>query len=183
MFGSSVALAGNASTAGSTALIGGPANGNQSNGSHEGVAWVYTLSGATWSEQQQLTPSMDSGGVPPAWGSSVALSSNGNTALVGGPQDYSSEGAVAVYTRSGSTWSNQYIVAPPSDESNSTAGSSFGASVSLSADGSTALIGGQNDGFTNAGATPGAAWIYTLAGSTWSEGQKMVPSDESSGRV
>jgi hypothetical protein len=44
-----------------------------------------------------------------AFGWSVALSSEGNTALIGGPADYdgSEVGAAWVFTRSGSTWTQQ----------------------------------------------------------------------------
>jgi hypothetical protein len=40
-------------------------------------------------------------------GSSVALSGDGNTAIVGGPQDNSQAGAAWVYTRSGGIWTQQ----------------------------------------------------------------------------
>ncbi len=40
-------------------------------------------------------------------GQSVALSADGNTAIVGGPADNSGQGAAWVYTRSGGIWAQQ----------------------------------------------------------------------------
>ena len=41
------------------------------------------------------------------FGYSVALSGDGNTALIGGPGDNGNVGAAWVFTRSGSTWKQQ----------------------------------------------------------------------------
>jgi len=71
-FGSSVAL----SADGNTALIGAVCE-NEC----VGAAWVCTRSGSTWTEQQKLTGGEEIG--KGAFGSSVALSSDGNTALIG----------------------------------------------------------------------------------------------------
>ncbi|MGH2853221.1 MAG: PKD domain-containing protein, partial [Solirubrobacteraceae bacterium] len=93
-FGRSVAL----SADGNTALIGGPGDNNS-----VGAVWVFTRSGATWTQQgEKLTGGGESG--EGAFGRSVALSADGNTALIGGPGDNNSVGAVWVFTRSGATW-------------------------------------------------------------------------------
>jgi hypothetical protein len=68
----------------------------------------------------------------------VALSPDGNTALIGGPGDNSSAGAAWVFTRSGSTWTQQ---GKKLTVANETGGSQFGSSVALSANGNTALSG------------------------------------------
>jgi hypothetical protein len=100
-------------------------------------------------------------------GWSVSLSADGNTALVGGPYDNTSIGAAWIYTRSGSTWTQQGSKLVGTGNT----GTSFqGNSVSLSADGNTAIVGGYYD---NAGI--GAAWIFTRTGSTWTQqGSKLV---------
>src|SRR5205807_278629 len=86
-FGSSVAL----SADGNTALISAPFD----NGAI-GAAWVFTRLSETWTQQgSKLT-----GGEAkerPEFGQSVALSANGNTALIGGPGDYNHTGAVWVF--------------------------------------------------------------------------------------
>ncbi|MEI6043138.1 MAG: FG-GAP repeat protein [Chloroflexota bacterium] len=75
------------------------------------------------------------------FGSAVALSSDGNTALIGAWGKKiganSQQGAAYVFTRAGSTWSQQQVL---SDTTTGKAGEFFGNAVSLSSDGSTALV-------------------------------------------
>ena len=116
----------------------------------------------------KLAPSDETG--PGQFGSSVALSSDGNTALIGADDDNGQNGAAWVFTRTGATWAQQSSKLTPSDE---TGAGRFGISVALSSDGNTALIGGYMD---NNGV--GAAWVFTRAGAAWSQqGPKLTPSD------
>src|SRR4030095_16394258 len=85
-------------------------------------------------------------------GASVALSADGNTVIVGGPGDNSGQGAAWVYTRSGGVWTQQGNKLVGTGASGA---AQQGVSVSLSADGNTAIVGGLDD---NGGA--GAAWVY-----------------------
>jgi hypothetical protein len=171
-FGYSVAL----SAGGSTALIGGYSDG--SNSQAEGAAWVFTRSSSTWTQQgSKLTANDESGSGFFGW--SVALSADGNTALVGGPEDNSSVGAAWVFTRSGTTWTQQGSKLTASDEVSQPFpfGGLFGSSVALSADGNTALIGGPWDTASFYG-FQGAAWVFTRSGGTWTQqGSKLFPND------
>ncbi len=127
--GMSVAL----SADGNTALIGAPADGEYS-----GAAYVFTRTGASWSQQGAKLTGSDT--VSEAWfGESVALSADGDTAVIGGPSDNAAVGAAWVFTRSGSSWSQQGEKLTGGGESGA---GYFGRSVALSADGDTALIGG-----------------------------------------
>ena len=160
-FGASVAL----SADGSTALIGGP-----SDDFRVGAAWVFTRSGSTWTQQgNKLTGGGERG--EGKFGTAVALSADGNTALIGGIGDDKATGAVWVFTRSGSTWSQQgekLVGSSPQEEGR------FGQSVALSGDGATALVGCGP--FYGHG---GGAWIFTRTGSTWSQqGPRIDPSGE-----
>jgi hypothetical protein len=86
------------------------------------------------------------------FGYSVALSADGNTALIGGPFDFANDdGAAWVFTRSGATWVQQGSKLTGSG--GALGYHIFGYSVALSADGNTALIGGVG---YNGGC--GAAW-------------------------
>src|SRR5207344_222713 len=97
--------------------------------------------GATWTQQGgKLTGSGASGA--PQFGFSASLSDDGNTALIGGPNDSSSAGAAWVFTRTGTAWAQQGAKLTGSGESGA---GQFGFGVALSADGNTALIGGQAD--------------------------------------
>ncbi len=162
-FGASVAL----SQDGNTALIGGY-------GDDEGVgaAWAFTRSGSTWSAQGAKLTGGGEGAGAGHFGYSVALSGDGNTALIGGGSDSHGLGAAWVFTRASGKWTQQGSKLIGAGES---AEGHFGASVALAADGKTALIGGYRDG----GAT-GAAWVFTRSGEEWTQqGPKLTGAGES----
>ena len=158
-FGESVAL----STDGNTALVGGP--GEDLGFSHRyGAAWAFTRSGSTWTQQGEKLQGPSGEIEGGEFGASVALASEGNTALIGGPTDNKGVGAAWAYTRSGSTWTQQgeKLTAKAGEEIGA---GEFGASVALSsATGNTALIGADADN-----SAVGAAWAFTRSGSTWTQ--------------
>jgi FG-GAP repeat len=163
-FGISVALSGD----GNTALVGAFGDADEA-----GAAWVFTRSGSTWTQQgKKLTANDETGGTGSEFGTSVALSADGNTALIGGPADNGEEGAAWVFTRSGSTWTQQgkKLTAQAGEE----AQGELGWSVALSSDGNTALVGAPADE-----GEVGAAWVFTRSGSTWTQqGKKLIANDE-----
>ena len=145
---------------GSTALIGD----NNDNGA-VGAVWVFTRTGSSFTQQQELTGGGESGGGQ--FGRTVALSADGNTALIAAPFDNNGVGAVWVFTRSGSSWlQQQTLTAALGSE---TGAGNFGASVALSADGNTTLIGGDID---NNGV--GAMWVFTRSGSSFAQQQRLT---------
>jgi hypothetical protein len=161
--GFSVAL----SEDGNTALIGAPVD----KGGEEkfyGAAWVFTRSGTTWSEQQKLVGTGASTGAQQ--GHSVALSADGNTALVGAQDNESGIGAAWVFTREAGKWTQQggKLVGK-----HGAAISSQGWSVALSGDGNTALIGGPKAEGEKGEHEVGAAWVFSRTGSTWTEQAKL----------
>ena len=101
----------------------------------QGSAYVFTRSGTTWTQQAKLTAS--DGAADDYFGYSVALS--GDTALVGAYWDdvgaNYDQGSAYVFTRSGTTWTQQAKLTA----SDGAAGDHFGHSVALSGD--TALVG------------------------------------------
>jgi hypothetical protein len=162
--GSAVAL----SSDGKTALIGGP-------GDNEGVgaAWVFARRGSKWIEAAKLTGGGEIGSGQ--FGSSVGLSGDGKTVLIGGPYDNEDVGAAWVFKRSGSRWSQQGGKLTATDE---ICGGQFGSSVALSGDGSTAVIGGPNDRCQGFGR--GAAWVFTRSDSIWmQQGPKLLITSQS----
>ena len=136
-----------------------------------GGAWIYVRSGNTWTQQAKLegSGSVLSGGFGSTvgQGSSVSISADGNTVIVGGPGDNGNQGAVWIFTRSGGLWSqqgNKLVGTGSQDQPRQ------GSSVSISADGNTAIVGGPGD---NVGT--GASWIFTRSGGLWSQqGSKLV---------
>jgi hypothetical protein len=177
-FGSSVAL----SSDGNTAIVGAP-------GDHgNGAAWVFTRSGSSWTQQKELVGDCDVSGcqneghgemTDGQFGWSVSLSNDGNTALVGAPQDVGSgDGAVWVFARASAAWTEQgqplvgNCTSACANEGTGEAGpGEFGWSVSLSANGNTALIGAPFDG----GATSaGRAWVFTRSQTAWTQQTTLV---------
>jgi hypothetical protein len=135
-FGFSVALSGD----GNTALIGAFYDGSNEEGA-VGAAWVFVRSGGSWS--QQGAKLVGGGAVRDGeQGHGVALSDDGNIALIGGPDDNLGVGAGWVFVRSAGTWSQQGAKLVGSGASGT---SEQGFGVALSGDGSTALIGGPQD--------------------------------------
>jgi len=140
-FGYAIAL----SADGNTALVGA----YTANPSNSGYAEIYRYTNGTWSSAILLT---STAGTLAQFGYALALSADGNTALVGAPSTNSGNGYAAVYRYTSSTWSAATSLV-------STAGSSsfFGSAVALSADGNTALIGAYN-----ANSVTGYAAVYTI---------------------
>ena len=165
--GNSVAL----SADGTTALVGGPADNDSA-----GAAWVWTRSGGVWTQQGPKL--VGSGGALGPYGSalgwSVALSADGTTALVGGAFDNNFVGAAWVWTRSGGVWTQQgsKLVG-----SGAVGNAAQGISVALSADGTTALVGGDADNANDSHISAGAVWVWTRSGGVWTQqGPKLVGS-------
>ena len=92
------------------------------------------------------------------FGTSLALSADGNILAVGAPGDDGDEGATYMYQRSGPAWSFLQKI----QRRSSTAGSQEGFSVALSGDGNTLAIGRPNDIFGI-----GIVDIYARASTGW----------------
>lgn len=146
--GFSVAL----SASGDIALVGAPV-------AADGSAYLYAESGGTWSSTPTTTlPGSDAGG---EFGSSVALSANGQVALIGAPGAGSSyDGAGYVYAESQGKWAPAPVATftgPPG------AGAELGAGVALSADGRDALLGAPGAGPS----FDGVAYLYDESAGNW----------------
>jgi hypothetical protein len=99
--GQSVSL----SADGNTALVGGGSDNSGPNGA-VGAAWVFTRINGVWTQQGAKLIGSDAAGLA-SQGVSVALSADGNTAIVGGHTDFANSGAAWVYTRSNGAWTQQ----------------------------------------------------------------------------
>jgi len=147
---------------GNTAIVGG----GKDNG-NAGAAWVYTRGGGVWAQQGSKLVGTGAVGNVIQQGVSVSLSADGNTAIVGGLGDNSLAGASWVFTRSGGVWTQQGSKLVGTD---AVGDAHQGISVSLSADGNTAIVGGPGDN-----SQIGAAWVYTRSGGVWTQqGSKLV---------
>ena len=149
---------------GKTALIG-------SLEESQGAAYVFERNGSTWQLQTQLTAA--DGAANDLFGFSVALSSNGKTALIGaffktvGSNEF--QGAAYVFDRNGSTWQQQTRLTA----ADGTANDRFGFSVALSNNGKTALIGAQVKTIGSNGGQ-GAVYLFEREGSTWQQQSRLT---------
>ena len=157
-FGCSVALAGD------TALV-GAAFKPSADAANAGAAYVFVFDsmGKKWTEQAKL--SLANPAANDFFGVSVALSADGNTALVGADfrETATKGGAAYVFTRSGTSWSEpaELSFAP---------GGSFGSSLALSADGDTALVGAPLAPLSSINDEPkffGAAYVFKRSNKVW----------------
>jgi hypothetical protein len=147
-FGWSVALSD------TTALVGAHGRNN-----YQGLAYVFTFNGTSWSQQQELVAS--DGATNDRFGFSVALSDT--TALVGAYSKTiganSFQGAAYVFADSGGQWLQQQELTA----SDGTADDEFGYSVALS--GATALVGAEGK-FIASNSSQGAAYVFSPVSDT-----------------
>jgi hypothetical protein len=124
------------------------------NGNESGSAYVFTRSGTVWIEQAKLLAS--DGAMHDFFGYSVSI--DGDIVIIGAPAyfDYktnSGPGSVYIFTRSGTTWTEQAKLLA----SDGLGGDAFGWSVSI--DGDYVIIGAFNDDVIEW--AEGSAYVFT----------------------
>ncbi|MGO8748092.1 MAG: IPT/TIG domain-containing protein [Thermoguttaceae bacterium] len=166
-FGSSVSISGNIMAVGADgATVGG--------NSGQGAVYIFTKSGGVWTQTAEVTA--PDGAAGDSFGDAVAVSGNilvvgAEDAAVGGNSD---QGAVYIFTESGSTWSETAKLTA----SDGAAGDYFGNALSVS--GSTLVIGAP-DAAVGGNSDQGAAYVFTESGSTWTQATKLTASDGAAG--
>jgi hypothetical protein len=107
-----------------------------------GTAYVYSRSGtaatAAWGTTPVQLPSPNANNTTDRYGEAVALSADGNVAVVGARANAGS-GAAYVFMRTGATWSTGFTLTQPGTR---TAGAGFGTSVAV--DGNWIFVGAPN---------------------------------------
>ena len=190
------------SVSGDTIVVGAPressdatgVDGDQSNDNEfrSGAAYVFALNGSTWKQEAYLKASnTDSNDF---FGESVSIS--GDTIVVGAFLEGSSAtgvdgnesdnsafraGAAYVFSRSGTTWSQDAYLKASNTESDDF----FGESVSIS--GNTIVVGATDeessatgvdgDQSDNSAFDSGAAYVFVLDGSTWKQNAYLKASN------
>jgi len=157
--------------------VGGPAT--------QGVALVFSRASGVWRQTGEITSA--TGLFGDQFGTAVALSEDGTTALIGAPDPSgvspSATGAAYVYTQVGSGWHLASILTP----ADGAAGDTVGNEVALSANGAVVLVGSPRhaESARSAGGTAyltvlqGRAYAYTRTGSVWRRaGELSIASQE-----
>lgn len=181
-FGSAASL----SADGTTLALGAPSEDGGSAGiggdetsdaaSNAGAAYVFSRTGVSWIQQAYVKASNPDSG--DHFGTSLALSSDGNTLAagadaenggaggIGGDESDNSAanaGAVYVFARAGTNWSQQAYVKASTPSANDT----FGVGLSISHDGNRLGVGAPGQDAT--ALDSGAAYLFARNGSSWSE--------------
>ena len=106
------------------------------------------------------------------FGIRVALSGDGNTALVGAPGktvgSNAKAGAAYVYTNADGTWTQQQVLTAADGAAND----GFGSSVALNGDGTFAVVGAFDKTITGH-ADAGAVYVLTRSDSGWAQQQEL----------
>jgi hypothetical protein len=139
---------------------------------NKGITRIYKWNGlTTWN---QLSPGIEGITASERFGCSVSLSSDGTTVAIGAFVFSSNKGITRIYKWNGITWNLQ-----GSSIEGITGSERFGASVSLSSDGTTVAIGAT--GFSS---NKGITRIYKWDGTTWNlqgSGIEGITASEQSG--
>jgi hypothetical protein len=179
---------------GSTLAVGAWGNDPGASTANTGIVRLFARTGSTWSSAQELFAS--NAGSQDRFGISVDLSADGTTLAVGASHEDSNAIGVggSQTNNSASAAGAVYVFAltprggvlPPAatqeayiKASNTGSGDAFGSSVSLSGDGATLAVGAryEDSNATGAGGSQtsnsapnaGAAYVFTRAGTTWSQ--------------
>jgi len=159
-------------------------DGNQSDRSMSsaGAVYVFARAGAAWSQQAYLKSSNTGGpDIGYQFGYAVSLSSDGSTLAVGETSDPSNAtgingdqkntdapeaGAVFVFSRSGTTWSQQAYIKPGTTPARNLL---FGYAVGLNGNGDTLAVGAYNDE-----GRKGAVYVFARNNGTWSQQMRVL---------
>ena len=157
--GYAVALSGDASRALVTARVD-----DTPRGVDAGSARVFVRIGTTWTEEAALFASDGSAYDELGW--SAALSADGTRAILGAPRDGTAGGIEAgsarVFAR-GASWTEEATLTAADGATYD----NLGHSVSISADGTRALVGAPADGIPGVALEAGTVRLFERAGSAW----------------
>ena len=201
-FGSALSIDGDTLVVGApneeSAATGVDGDEDDDSATYAGAAYVFVRDDTTWSQQAYLKASNTDPGDSFGYSVSVsgdtlvvgAIGESSNASGVGGDQaddSVAASGAAYVFTRNGTTWTQQaYIKA-----SNPDFGDDFGVSVSLSGD--TLAVGAESESSAATGVDgdqdddtadqAGAAYVFTRNGTTWTQQAYLKASNTDAGDV
>ena len=135
-------------------------------GSNNPPVWVFVRNVGAWAQQGSYLTASNAIITQPAQNTSVAVSADGNTFVLGENCDNGLTGAAWIFARTNGTWAQQSGKLLASDAANP---AEQGASVSISAKGNVALVGGNTDNNNT-----GAFWVYVNENGWTQKGSKLV---------
>src|SRR5205085_5623855 len=134
---------------------------------NRGLVYVFTKQGASWTTATQ-TATLDAsdGAVNDGLGNSVAISADGSKVVAGAPHKPSGSGAAYVFTRPGGGWSGATEQTAKLTASDGAANDLLGASMAISGDGSTVVVGAP-EATVGGHFGQGAAYVFVQPGLGW----------------
>ena len=167
-----------------------------------GAVYVFTKSNNVWQQEAYIKP--DNTGAGDHFGSSISLSGDGKTLVVGAEKESSNatgidgdgtndlavnSGAVYVFYKSTTSWVQQAYLKSSNSQANDEFGG-FGA-IDVSDDGNTIAVGALKDdsgevgiggtGANNTAADAGSAYIFTRSGNSWQQSEYIKASNAGGG--
>jgi hypothetical protein len=182
------------------AAVGGvnPVDDGTTNAANSGALYTFARSGSSWTEQAYLKAQYPSAGDRLGW--VLVISGDGNTLVAGAPDEDStpiaqgavpnenalSAGAAFVFSRTGSTWTQQAYLKSTKTQ----ASDQFGGELGISADGNTLAVAsagedssttGVNSKEDEAATDSGAVYVFARNGSTWTQQAYVKASNTGAG--
>jgi hypothetical protein len=156
---------------GSVFVVGSYGHSNGVEGARDGLAYVYRWNETSQEYDEYILEGSDIAYHDAWYGYSTAITGDGNTVVVGAPNEIgnSGSGSVYVYEWNGTSWMETKLI-PAEGGPNMC----FGSSVSISDDASLIIVG-EPDTYAYAGTeTPGYVHLFEYNGSTWTEEDKFT---------
>lgn len=157
---------------GDRVAVGAPMN--DLNASDGGVVFIFKRNVTTWTQEARIVPSEINTNIQ--FGTSLDITSDGSRIVAGAPflvaGSITANGRAYVFVRSGTTWSQEQIIAnsdAPATYDN------YGSKVAISGDGTRLVVGclgKEYSSYTDAG----ACYVYSRSGSSWSFERKLISS-------
>ncbi len=124
-------------------------------GDYNGAAYIYKWDGTNWLESIIIASDRDT---DDEFGSSVSMSGDGNSVLIGTPGEETRTGSVYIYRLSGASWVETKLTASDGDVANN-----FGGSTSISYTGDQIVVGAAGNN------NMGAIYFYEWNSPVWIE--------------
>ena len=140
----------------------------------DGAAYVFVRAGTNWSMQQKIQASIAEQSAA-KFGESCDMSWDGNTIAIGAHRCNTNSGAVFVFTRSGTTWTQEQKIQPTDIAQQDL----FAINVGISGDGNTIVAGSYSED-NGSKLSAGALYAFSRSGTTWSQEIKLYSSDSAS---
>ena len=210
-YGSAVAIDGDTIVVGSpvdasnqTTITNGTTASSDTSASRAGAVFVYVRSGSSWTQQAYLkAPNARTqyqfGNAVAISGDTIVVGSNGessnqttitNGSTASSDNSLSSSGAVYVFVRSGSTWSQQAYVKPPNAHANyyfggvvAISGDTFVVSDSIDGSNQSTITNGTTASSDTSAPNAGAAYVFVRSGSNWSQQAYLKASNNHAGNT